>query len=46
MIQKRVKVYLDVMMIGMDQVLYYYHLSHCDLVTPYGDIDRGKHWLR
>ena len=21
-------------------------LTHCGLVTPYGDIDRGQHWLR
>ena len=21
-------------------------LTHCSLVTPYGDIDLGKHWLR
>ena len=21
-------------------------LSHCGLVTPYGDIDLGQHWLR
>ena len=22
------------------------HLTHCGLVTPYGDIDLGLHWLR
>ena len=21
-------------------------LTHCGLVTPYGDIDLGRHWLR
>ena len=21
-------------------------LTHCDLVTPYGDKDLGQHWLR
>ena len=21
-------------------------LTHCDLVTLYGDIDLGQHWLR
>ena len=22
------------------------NLTHCGLVTPYGDIDLGQHWLR
>ena len=24
----------------------YHQLTHCGLVTPYGDIDLGQHWLR
>ena len=26
--------------------LIYYWLTHCDLVTLYGDIDPGQHWIR
>ena len=27
-------------------MVYLYRLSHCGLVTPYGDMELGQHWLR
>ena len=42
--------YLDSCHILIDELKYYgpneTSLTHCGLVTPYGDIDLGQHWLR
>ena len=29
-----------------DLYLYNFKLTHCGLVTPYGDMELGQHWLR
>ena len=32
--------------IAMRDMQYNFMLTHCGLVTPYGDINLGQHWLR
>ena len=39
-------IYIGIEVISWEQRRFNQELTHCGLVTPYGDRDLGQHWLR